>query len=104
MSDPLGAAKNFKELLNEEGSLFLIEPMAGETIAANDHIVGRIYSGFSPTCCLQCAKAGGGDGAQLGTIAPSSHIEAVFKEAGFSRVSTVSVAQAAINRVFQIRV
>lgn len=104
MSDPLGAAQNFKELLNDGGSLFLIEPMAGETIGANDHVVGKIYSGFSATCCLQCAKAGGGEGAQLGTIAPSARIEAVFKEAGFSKFTTVPVAQAAINRVFQIQV
>mmetsp|Transcript_14320 Transcript_14320/g.56358 ORF Transcript_14320/g.56358 Transcript_14320/m.56358 type:complete len:358 (+) Transcript_14320:63-1136(+) len=103
MSDPVGAAKNFKNLLNDSGSVFLIEPMAGETIGANDNIVGRIYSGFSSTCCLQCAKAGDG-GAELGTIAPSSRIEAVFKEAGYAKFNPVSVPQAAFNRVFQVQV
>jgi SAM-dependent methyltransferase len=102
MSDPEGAAKHFHSILADGGSVFLIEPAAGETIGQNANVVGRVFSGLSVTCCLQCAKASPG-GAQLGTIAPSSRHQKIFTDAGFSSFSVVPVAQAALNRVMQVK-
>jgi len=103
LKDSEGAAVNFRKILADDGSIFLIEPMAGETFEANNNLVGKVFSGFSPTCCLQCAKATAG-GAQLGTLAPTSKIEGIFKKAGFSTFKVIEAPKAATNRVFQVKV
>eukprot|EP00008_Paramoeba_atlantica_P003405 CAMPEP_0201480810 /NCGR_PEP_ID=MMETSP0151_2-20130828/5214_1 /ASSEMBLY_ACC=CAM_ASM_000257 /TAXON_ID=200890 /ORGANISM="Paramoeba atlantica, Strain 621/1 / CCAP 1560/9" /LENGTH=360 /DNA_ID=CAMNT_0047862781 /DNA_START=25 /DNA_END=1105 /DNA_ORIENTATION=- len=90
MSDPDGAAVAFRSLLADGGSVFLIEPMAGETYEGNNNIVGRVFSGFSPTCCLQSAKSAPGE-SKLGTLTPAGRHEALFKKAGFSSFSRIEI-------------
>ena len=104
MSDPGTVTSNFKTMLKEGGSVFLIEPMAGETIDENRNIVGQVFSGFSTTCCLQCAKASTPEGEKLGTLCPTSRAEALFNKSGFSQFSSVAVPGIATNRVYQVRV
>jgi SAM-dependent methyltransferase len=103
MSDPEGAAKHFFDSLADGGSVFLIEPPAGETIGENANILGRVFSGFSITCCLQCAMASAPGACKLGTVAPSARHREIFSAAGFSSFSAVPVAQAPTSRVFQVK-
>lgn len=103
MADPIAAAAHFREILSDDGNILLIEPMAGDTIEANKNPLSQIYTGFSTTCCLQCAKSIPG-GAGLGTMAPKSKYTEIFTKAGFSTVELVDVPQAVANRIFLISV
>jgi len=99
MNDPEGAIAHFAEILKDSGCVLLIEPLASETIKQNENVVGQIYSGFSPICCLQCAKHES-KGTALGTLAAPSTIQNLFKAGGFSSCDIIPVPEAQVNRVF----
>ena len=47
MGDPLGAARHARQALAPDGTLLLVEPMAGDGLEENLNPVGRIYSSAS---------------------------------------------------------
>ncbi len=55
MGDPLGAARHVREALDSEGSWLVVEPFAGDSVAANLNPVGRVYYSFS--ACLGVPNA-----------------------------------------------
>ena len=85
MGDPDGTARHARQILNANGSVTLVEPMAGNTVEENFNPVGRIYSAASVLVCTPHAIAEGGKA--LGTIATDAELKAVFDGAG-SRAST----------------
>ncbi|MGE0701969.1 MAG: trans-aconitate 2-methyltransferase, partial [Hyphomicrobiaceae bacterium] len=68
MGDPVGAARHVREALAPDGTLMLIEPMAGDRLADNLNPVGRVYYAFSTSICVP-ASLGQEVGAALGAQA-----------------------------------
>ena len=51
MGDPVGAIRHAASALTEDGTLLLVEPMAGERVEDNLNPVGRVYAGASVLIC-----------------------------------------------------
>ncbi|MBX7459316.1 methyltransferase domain-containing protein [Qipengyuania sp. 1NDH17] len=89
MGDPVGAARHIRETLKEDGTLMLVEPMAGDSMAENMHALGQIFYAGSTLMCTPASLAqevGLGLGAQAG----QKRLTEVLNEAGFSNVRRAS--------------
>lgn len=84
MGDPVGAARHIRQSLKPDGVLMLVEPLAGDSVAENLHLVGQIFYQGSTLICTPAARAQGD--LQLGAQAGEKRLTAVLKEAGFTRV------------------
>jgi SAM-dependent methyltransferase len=85
MGDPVGAARHIRRALATDGTLLLVEPYAGDTLADNLTPVGRAFYGFSTVVCTPSSVAqpvGLGLGAQAG----EARLAEILTEAGFTRV------------------
>jgi 2-polyprenyl-3-methyl-5-hydroxy-6-metoxy-1,4-benzoquinol methylase len=85
MGDPVGVARSIRDSLAPDGTLLLVEPAAGNTLADNLNPVGRLFYGLSTVICTPSSLAqdvGLGLGAQAGP----QQLRAVLQEAGFSHV------------------
>src|SRR2546430_14583741 len=51
MGDPVGAARHARQALAPDGTLLLVEPMAGDGLEENLNPVGRTYYGLSTVLC-----------------------------------------------------
>ena len=84
MGDPVGAARHARETLKPDGTLMLVEPMAGDTLDQNLNPVGRVFYAFSTAVCVptslnqEVATA-------LGAQAGEKRLGQVLREGGFSR-------------------
>ena len=85
MGDPVGAARHVRECLKPDGTLMLVEPMAGDTLADNLNPVGRVYYAFSTSVCVP-ASLNQEVGAALGAQAGEKRLTEVLREAGFTRI------------------
>ncbi|MCC6178869.1 MAG: class I SAM-dependent methyltransferase [Chloroflexi bacterium] len=99
MADPVGAASSAYDTLAEDGTILLVEPMAGNRPEENLNPVGRVYSGASVLLCTPNALAGGGSA--LGTLASEDALASVFRSVGFTQFRRA--AETPFNRVFEIR-
>jgi len=99
MADPVSAARQAYRQLRADGTVLLVEPMAGAQVEENFNPVGRLYSAASVLVCTPNAVAGGGTG--LGTIASDSNLKSVFTQAGFSQFRRAT--ETPFNRIFEIR-
>ena len=99
MGDPTGALRRAAEKLARDGSVLIVEPMAGESEADNFNPVGRVYAGASALCCTPNAVASGNT--VLGTIATEEQFRALAREAGFSRFRRAT--ETPFNRIFEAR-
>jgi SAM-dependent methyltransferase len=99
MGDPVAALRHARETLADDGTVLLVEPMAGETDAENINPVGRIFAAASVLVCTANAMATGGKG--LGTLATEEALRALAIEAGFTRFRRAT--ETPFNRVFEIR-
>ena len=100
MGDPVGAAKHAREALKDDGTLMLVEPMAGDTLTENMHPLGQIYYGFSTTACTPNSLSqdvGYGLGAQAGP----RRLTEVLNQGGFSNVRRA--AETPTNMVLEAR-
>ncbi|HET7014339.1 MAG TPA: class I SAM-dependent methyltransferase [Streptosporangiaceae bacterium] len=85
MGDPVGAARHIRQALADDGTLMLVEPMAGDTLEENLNPVGRAFYGLSTVICTPASVAqpvGLGLGAQAG----EARLAQLLTEAGFSRI------------------
>ncbi|PZS27139.1 MAG: SAM-dependent methyltransferase [Pseudonocardiales bacterium] len=85
MGDPVGAARRIRQALAADGTLLLVEPIAGDALEENLNPVGRAYYGLSTVICTPGSLAqevGLGLGAQAG----ERELAAVLHEAGFTHV------------------
>lgn len=85
MGDPVGAARRVRETLKDDGTLMLVEPMAGDSLAENLNPVGRVYYSFSTNVCVP-ASLGQEVGAALGAQAGLKRLTEVLHEGGFKQV------------------
>jgi ubiquinone/menaquinone biosynthesis C-methylase UbiE len=100
MGDPVGAARHVRETLDPDGTLMLIEPLAGDRLTDNLNSVGRVYYAFSTSICVP-ASLNQEVGAALGAQAGEARIRGVLEDAGFSRVRRS--AQTPFNMVIEAR-
>jgi 2-polyprenyl-3-methyl-5-hydroxy-6-metoxy-1,4-benzoquinol methylase len=100
MGDPVGAARHIRDALADDGCWLLVEPTAGDDLAANTHPIGRMYYGFSTLLCVPNALAQHGDRA-LGTQAGPRALEEVAREAGLTRFRRV--LSTPFNDIYDVR-
>jgi ubiquinone/menaquinone biosynthesis C-methylase UbiE len=100
MGDPVGAATHARESLKPDGTLMLIEPMAGDSLADNLNPVGRCFYAFSAAVCVP-ASLGQEVGAALGAQAGEKRLAEVARKAGFSRFRRA--AETPFNMVLEAR-
>jgi len=97
--DPVGAIQRARESIAPDGTVLIVEPMAGEAVEENLNPVGRVYSGASVLCCTPNAMASGQT--VLGTLAPEAALRDVVTKGGFTRFRRA--AETPFNRVFEAR-
>jgi SAM-dependent methyltransferase len=100
MGDPVGAARRVRQALAPDGTLLLVEPMAGDRLEDNINPVSRAFYGFSTVVCTPASRAqevGLGLGAQAG----EARLAAVLREAGFGHVRRA--AQTPFNLILEAR-
>lgn len=101
MGDPLGAARQVRDLLAPDGTWMVVEPMAGNRPEENFNPVGRAYYAFSTLLCTP-ASLSQDVGTALGTQAGPDRIRDVVTAAGFGSFRTV--ASTPFNNIFEVRV
>ncbi len=99
MGDPVGALRHAREAIAADGTILLVEPMAGNTVEENFNPVGRVYSAASVLVCTPNAVATGP--VALGTLATEAALRAVAEEAGFTRFRRAM--DTPFNRLFEVR-
>ncbi len=99
MGDPVGAARRARECLAADGTVMIVEPMAGDRVEENLTPVGRIFSAASVLVCTPNALAEGGTA--LGTLATDAQLHEVLSAAGFRRVRRATATP--FNRVFEAK-
>ncbi|ODA66723.1 Trans-aconitate 2-methyltransferase [Methyloligella halotolerans] len=100
MGDPVGVASHIREALKPEGTLMIVEPLAGDTLAENLNPVGRIYYAFSTNICVP-ASLNQDVGAALGAQAGEKRLTEVLTEAGFGSVRRA--AETPFNMILEAR-
>ena len=85
MGDPVAAAQHARETLKPDGTLMLVEPMAGDMLDQNLNPVGRVFYAFSTAVCVP-TSLNQEVGAALGAQAGEKRLTQVLREGGFSRV------------------
>ena len=99
MGDPVGAARHIRQSLKPDGALMLVEPLAGDSVAENLHLIGQIFYQGSTLICTPAARAQGE--LQLGAQAGEKRLTAVLLEAGFTRVRRAT--QTMTNMILEAR-
>jgi SAM-dependent methyltransferase len=100
MGDPVGAARAIRQALPPDGTLVLVEPLAGDGLEQNLNPVGRTFYGLSTVICTPASLAqevGLGLGAQAG----EHQLGIVLREAGFTRVRRAT--QTPFNLILEAR-
>ena len=100
MGDPEAAARAARRALAGDGTLMLVEPMAGDHLEDNLHPIGRVFYGASVLVCTPASLAQPGARA-LGPQAGPARLTALLRDAGFSRVRIA--ASSPVNLVFEAR-
>lgn len=84
MGDPVKAAAHIRDTLADDGTLLLVEPMAGDDLVHNLNPVSRLY--YAGSVCLCTPSSLAQDGAMgLGAQAGEARLREVLGEAGFTR-------------------
>ena len=100
MGDPVGAATHIRRALKPDGSFMVVEPLAGDTLADNLHLLGQIFYGFSTVACVPASKAQE-VGLALGAQAGEKRLSEVLHQAGFGHVRRA--AETETNMVLEAR-
>lgn len=99
MGNPTGAIKHSFETLTSDGSVLIVEPMAGNSVEENFNPVGRTFSAASTLCCTANAIAQGGSA--LGAVASEDALKETVLAGGFKHFRRA--AETPFNRVFEAR-
>lgn len=100
MGDPVGVAARLRECLAADGTLMLVEPLAGDSLTENLHLLGQIFYSASTLICTPASR----DqevGRALGAQAGERTLTGILGEAGFTRVRRA--AETATNMVLEAR-
>ena len=84
MGDPVGAVEHIRKTIKHDGTLMLVEPMAGDTLNDNLNPVGRVYYAFSTSLCVP-ASLNQEVGTALGAQAGEAKLAEVVRAGGFTR-------------------
>ncbi|HEX7050748.1 MAG TPA: methyltransferase domain-containing protein [Longimicrobiales bacterium] len=85
LGDPVGAAAHARKALAADGTLMLVEPMAGDRPEENLHPLGRLFYAASTFLCTPNSLSQE-VGTALGAQAGEARLRAILEEAGFRRV------------------
>jgi len=99
MGNPTSAIKHCFETLSSDGSILIVEPMAGNSVEENFNPVGRTFSAASTLCCTANAIAQGGTA--LGAVASEEALKETVLAGGFTHFRRA--AETPFNRVFEAR-
>ena len=100
MGDPVGALEHVRERIDDDGTVMMVEPFAGDSLAENLNPVGRIYYAASTLVCTPSSldqEVGLGLGAQAG----EHRLGEVARQAGFDRFRRA--AETPFNLVLEAR-
>ncbi|HEX7131580.1 MAG TPA: class I SAM-dependent methyltransferase [Iamia sp.] len=100
MGDPEGALARARDLLAPDGTIMLVEPMAGDRLEDNLNPVGAAYYGFSTLLCTPSSLSQD-VGAALGAQAGEARLREVAAGAGFNTLRRV--AETPFNLVLEVR-
>jgi len=100
MGDPVGAARHVRESLASDGTWLLVEPFAHDERERNLNVFGRIFYAASTMICTPASKSQE-VGLALGAQAGPARLEAVCREAGFTRFRKAT--ETPFNLVFEVR-
>lgn len=100
MGDPVGAARRIRECLAPDGTFMLIEPLAGDRLADNLHILGQVFYSASTLICTPASRAQE-VGLALGAQAGEKRLTQVLRKAGFTRIRRA--AETETNMVLEAR-
>ncbi len=100
MGDPVGAAKRVRECLKPDGTFMIVEPLAGDRLEDNMHLIGQLYYACSTLICTPASRAQE-VGLALGAQAGEKRLTDVLREAGFTRIRRA--AQTDTNMVLEAR-
>lgn len=89
LGDPVGAAAHIKKSLKPDGTFMIVEPLAGDELKDNLHLLGAIFYGFSTTICVPTSRSQE-VGLALGAQAGEKRLAQVLNAAGFARVRRAS--------------
>jgi hypothetical protein len=101
MGDPVGAIAYMQKALKKDGTLMVVEPRAGDTLAENLNPVGRVYYAYSTLICVPTSM----DqevGAALGAQAGEKKLTEVIRSGGFTKVRRA--AETPFSMVLEARV
>ncbi|HEY6246835.1 MAG TPA: class I SAM-dependent methyltransferase [Pyrinomonadaceae bacterium] len=99
MGDPVGACKRAAEVLASDGSLLIVEPMAGNSVEENFNPIGRTFAGASTLCCTSNSLAS--NGPALGAVATEAALRDTVLRGGFKDFRRT--AETPFNRIFEAR-
>jgi SAM-dependent methyltransferase len=100
MGDPVGAARRIRESLAPDGTFMLVEPLAGDQLGDNLHLLGQVFYAASTLICTPASRAQE-VGLALGAQAGEARLTAVLREAGFTRFRRA--AETPTNMVLEAR-
>ncbi len=100
MGDPEGALKHLRSTMASDGSLMIVEPMAGDAVSDNLNPVGRLYYSASTVICVPTSLAQE-VGLALGAQAGEKRLSEVINGAGFS--STKRATETPFNMILEAR-
>lgn len=89
MGDPVGAARHVRESLADDGTWMIVEPFAHDRLEQNLNPIGRIFYSASTCICTPAARSQE-LGHALGAQAGQAKLDAVVREAGFTRFRRAS--------------
>lgn len=100
MGDPVGAATHIRSTLGPDGTLLIVEPMAGESVLENCNPIGKLFYSAGLFICVPHARSQGG-AEELGPQVPEATWQSLLGRAGFGRFRRA--AETPFNRVFEAR-
>ncbi|MCW0213719.1 MAG: class I SAM-dependent methyltransferase [Pseudonocardia sp.] len=100
MGDPVGALRHARQAVSDDGTVMLVEPLAGDGVADNLNPVGRLYYAASTSICTPSSLAQD-VGAALGAQAGEARLRAAAEEAGFTRFRRAT--ETPVNMVLELR-
>lgn len=100
MGNPYKAISYARKKLAPKGSILLVEPAASDKVEENFNPVGRMFYAASTAVCVPNSHSQEG-GYCLGAQAGPAKIEAIVREAGFTRFKIAQ--QSPVNLIFEVK-
>jgi SAM-dependent methyltransferase len=89
MVDPRGVLRSIRQALADDGTYFMVEPKAGDTLAENLGPMGAMLYSMSTLHCMTVSLAHGGEG--IGTAIGPTKVRELAEAGGFTRVRRLPI-------------